>query len=74
MQTSHKKSFFNKTLAFSLVSFVLGAGVAVPATSIYIKNQIKKSNASAAPIKKPAVKIPSKVNLNNPPIANQPTK
>ncbi len=68
-----KSSWFNKTLAFSLLSFVLGAAIAVPATSSYMTAQFKKVSASKvlAPKKatvKPAAKAPVKVDLSKPPI------
>jgi hypothetical protein len=66
-----KSSWFNKTLAFSLLSFVLGAAIAVPATSSYINSQIKKASANKVLAPKPAVvKKPQNVNLAKPPITN----
>jgi hypothetical protein len=66
-----KSSWFNKTLAFSLLSFVLGAAIAVPATSSYINSQIKKASANKVLAPKPTVvKKPQNVNLAKPPLTN----
>jgi hypothetical protein len=66
-----KSSWFNKTLAFSLLSFVLGAGIAVPATSSYMTAQFKKASAAkVAPVKKITAKPPVKVDLSKPPVQN----
>ena len=73
-----KSSWFNKTLAFSLLSFVLGAAIAVPATSSYMTAQFKKVSASKAiqnkkATVKPAAKAPVKVDLSKPPIERNQT-
>jgi hypothetical protein len=66
-----KSSWFNKTLAFSLLSFILGAAIAIPATSSYISSQNKKATASKATLSpKPVVKKPQNVNLAKPPVQN----
>jgi hypothetical protein len=66
-----KSSWFNKTLAFSLLSFILGAAIAIPATSSYISSQAKKASAAKASLSpKPVVKKPQNVNLAKPPVQN----
>ena len=70
-KSKSKHSWFNKTLAFSLLSFVLGAAIAVPATSSYMTTQFKKASAAkVAPVKKTTVKPPVKVDLSKPPVQN----
>jgi uncharacterized membrane protein len=66
-----KSSWFNKTLAFSLMSFVLGAAIAIPATSSYISSQSKKATAAKPTLApKPVIKKPQNVNLAKPPVTN----
>ncbi len=68
-----KSSWLNKTLAFSLLSFLLGAAIAVPATSSYMTAQFKKASASKTlpgkqTVKKQTPKAPVKVDLSKPPL------